>query len=113
MSKSEAKIQNEVRLYVGQLPDFVIYRNNTGKIMNQGRMVHFGLCKGSADLIGFHVGTGRFIAMELKTVTGRASREQTAFIQLVNRSGGAAQIIRSTEEAELFIARVRKNDFFS
>ena len=29
--KSEAKIQNEVRLYVGQLPDFVIYRNNTGR----------------------------------------------------------------------------------
>ena len=76
--------------------------------MHQGRMVHFGLCKGSADLIGFHIGTGRFIAIELKTATGRASREQRAFIDLVNRSGGAAIIARSVEETEEFVEKVRK-----
>lgn len=108
---SEAKIQNEVRLYVGQQPDFVIYRNNTGKIMNGGRMVHFGLCVGSSDLIGVHK-SGRFIAMELKTATGRASRQQADFINLINSMGGAAALIRSVKEAEVFVESVRKDHKF-
>ena len=50
---NEAYVQNKIRLAVGS-GDVRLFRNNTGALMDQnGRLVKFGLCKGSSDLIGF------------------------------------------------------------
>jgi hypothetical protein len=95
----------------------VLFRNNTGvayqgikKYINsqlyisQPRIIEFGLCKGSSDLIGWTeititadmVGTkvAVFTAVEVKTKTGRVSDEQKRFIKNVNDAGGIAKIER-------------------
>lgn len=53
---------------------------------------------GVSDLIGWAPG-GRFAAVEVKAPRGRATPEQLAFLELVQRSGGVAGIARSVDEA--------------
>jgi hypothetical protein len=49
---SEHEIQQRIRLACGQGP-VRLWRNNSGALVDQqGRLVRFGLCKGSSDLIG-------------------------------------------------------------
>jgi hypothetical protein len=86
-----------------------LFRNNTGAIKDQtGRLVRFGLCKGSSDLIGFKPVTitpemvGRtvaiFTAIEVKTPGGKPTPEQLHFVKRVKDHGGIAGIARSVEE---------------
>jgi hypothetical protein len=67
--------------------------------------VRYGLAVGSSDLIGCL--NGRFIALEVKTPTGRASPQQRQWLDLVRRHGGFAAIVRSVEDARGAIARAR------
>ncbi len=53
--------------------------------------------EGVSDLIGFKA--GRFVAIEVKSASGRVRPEQQAFINLVRASGGLAGVARSVEEA--------------
>ena len=77
----------------------LIWRNNTGVLKNAaGIPIKFGLCVGSSDLIGIAPG-GRFLAVEIKTPTGKATPEQMRFIEAVRARGGIAGIARSPEEA--------------
>ena len=70
-------------------------------IVRQGRPLHAGLCVGSSDLIGYRVvdGVAQFVALEVKSATGRATKEQTHFIDHINAVGGCAGIVRSVEDA--------------
>lgn len=90
----------------------LIFRNETagawvGKILHRApgqvtladaRMITFGLAVGSADLIGITPG-GKFLAVEVKTLKGRATKQQLNFIDQVRKSGGIAGIARSPAEA--------------
>ena len=67
-------------------------------ILRNARFIEFGLCTGSSDLIGW-TPTGRFLAVEAKTKTGRATIEQRNFIDRVNAAGGCAGICRSADDA--------------
>lgn len=103
---NEQQIQQQIRLALGR-GDVRLWRNNTGAMRDeQGRLVRFGLAKGSADLIGLRtieVGSARvaqFVALEVKTSTGRTTEEQRHFLALVERMGGIAAVVRSVEEAE-------------
>lgn len=68
-----------------------------------------GLGTGSADLVGLRrtlvtgdmVGTyvGRFMGLEVKTSTGRLSDEQRRWAAAVQRYGGLAETVRSTDDA--------------
>jgi hypothetical protein len=50
-SPSEHEIQQRIRLACGRGP-VRLWRNNTGALVDrQGRLVRFGLCRGSSDLI--------------------------------------------------------------
>jgi hypothetical protein len=74
-----------------------------------GRLVRFGLHKGSSDLIGITPVTitpdmigkrmGIFTAIEVKTPKGKPTDEQINFIQRVRDLGGFAGVARSVEEA--------------
>lgn len=90
-----------------------VWRNNTGQAY-QGRIIHkaakqltlddarpvnFGLCVGSADIIGIRHSDGRFIALEVKTGKGRLTKEQERFVFHVQLAGGLAGIVRSVDEA--------------
>lgn len=111
MPETEQHIQQSIRLAVGARSDTRLFRNNVGScISSDGRVVRFGLCPGSSDLIGFRTITvtpdmvgqqvAVFSAVEVKTTKGRPTEQQQKFIQLVQRSGGIAGIARSVDEAQ-------------
>ena len=87
-----------------------MFRNNTGTLRDiNGRPVTFGLCKGSADLIGWSSRTitpemvgqqiAVFTSIEVKAATGRIRPEQQQWLNAVAAAGGIAGIARSVGEA--------------
>jgi hypothetical protein len=99
-----------VRRALGSCEDLVCYRQNTGLLEREGRPVRAGLCVGSSDLIGLLAPVGRFVALEVKTRTGRVSPEQVRFLELVRKMGGFACVVRSADEALRAIERARKGE---
>jgi len=106
---NEAYVQNKIRLAVG-VGEVRLFRNNTGALLDQsGRLIKFGLCKGSSDLIGFRsititpdmVGTkvAVFSAIEVKD-KGKTTVDQRNFINVINKSGGFAGVARNVEDAK-------------
>jgi len=107
----ETKIQRAIMLALSE-SGCLVFRNETsgawvGKKVHQAgqqvtladaRMIRFGLCVGSSDLIGL-TKYGRFFAIEIKTKTGRATKEQLNFIERVREAGGIAGIARSPQDA--------------
>lgn len=105
----ESRIQRDIRLVLGQQRDLVVWRNETGAAQQkEGGWVAYGLCKGSADLIGILKPTGRFCAFEVKTPRGRVSKHQKMFLSLVRKMGGFACVVRSVEDAEHALNRARE-----
>lgn len=73
-----------------------LFRNNVGKFrLEGGRWFHAGLGVGSSDLIGW-TADGRFLAVEVKTPTGRVTKQQLQFIDAVRNAGGVAIVARKT-----------------
>ena len=98
----ESEIQDRIRLALGAVPDLVLWRNNIGNAMIRGAMVRFGVGgKGGADLIGIY--RGKFVAVEIKSDTGRQSPDQKLFEQLVLRKQGVYVVLRSVEDAQRWI----------
>lgn len=88
------------------------WRNNTGAVRVGARFVKYGLCKGSADIIGIvtnDVGKGIFVALEVKAPKGRATPEQIDFLSEVRSFGGIAAIVRTVDEALLCVEAARKS----
>lgn len=111
---SEQQIQQAIRLKLSK-GRTRLFRNNSGALRDErGQLVRYGLCSGSADLIGFQQVTitpdmvgqslAVFTAIEVKSPTGRPTAEQEAFLAMVTHFGGRAGIARSIEEAERIIA---------
>ena len=107
---SEQQIQQHIRLACST-GDTRLFRNNTGTLRDaNGRPVQFGLCKGSADLIGWKRVTvtpdmvgqqvAVFLSIEVKTPTGRIRPEQQQWLDAVQAAGGIAGVARSVEDAE-------------
>lgn len=101
MSKyhSEANRQNEILIALSEA-GCLVWRQNTGayKEPKTGRVIRYGLCVGSSDVIGM-TPCGKFLAIEVKNATGRPRPEQTTFINAVRAKGGRAGIARTAEEA--------------
>ena len=104
----EAKVQNDIRIACGAGPAR-LWRNNTGALKDAtGRLVRYGLCPGSSDLIGLRQVTitpdmvgqrlAVFVAIEVKD-RGRLTEQQQAFITMVQQAGGMAGVARSVEDA--------------
>jgi hypothetical protein len=121
----EGNLMKSIMLAVGRISR--IFRNNVGTgwqgqagpvkkypdgtsyiVLKNPRPLRAGLCVGSSDLIGWTEKeitpemVGRrvaiFTALEVKTPTGRASKEQINFIRVVREAGGIAGIARDGEE---------------
>lgn len=108
----EAKVQNDIRIACAAGPAR-LWRNNTGALKDAaGRLVRYGLCPGSSDLIGLRTITitpdmvgqtlAVFTAIEVKD-RGRATPEQQAFIAMVQQAGGLAGIARSVDDARTIL----------
>ena len=111
---NEQELQQRIRLELGKGP-VRLWRNNVGALRDErGRLVTYGLCKGSSDLIGLrqvvigpeHLGQtlAVFTAIEVKAPGGRLREEQRSFLSVVERFGGYGGVAMSTAEA----ARVLK-----
>jgi hypothetical protein len=106
---TEAQILHAIRLDLGREPDLVLWRLGNGVVrMPDGRTIRLGLVPGASDLIGIVGPSGRWLALEVKTATGRLSQEQARFIALVRRHGGVAEVVRSVEEARAALEEARR-----
>ena len=81
--------------YVGR----VIHKDARIVTLANDQLMTFGLCVGSSDIIGIHKPTGRFLAIEVKTKTGKPTKEQLNFIEQVRAANGIAGLARSVQEA--------------
>jgi len=116
VANAETTLQQQIRLAVGTNPDARIFRNQVGSLPDPrtGRLVTFGLARGSADLIGWRTVTvtsamvgqriAVFCSIEVKTPTGRVRPEQQAWLEAVQHAGGIAIIARSVPDAELALS---------
>ena len=96
--QAETKILNACLMALSKA-GCLVWRNNTGALQDKnGRWVSFGLCKGSADIIGI-APDGRFLAVEVKAPGGKVSLDQQKFVLAVQLAGGLAGVARSADEA--------------
>lgn len=97
--KKESNIMKSIMIALSD-NGCVVFRNNIGSYKNEdGRFIRFGVGgNGGSDLIGWTM-DGKFLAVETKSPTGKATPEQINFIEKVNASGGVAGIARSVEDA--------------
>jgi hypothetical protein len=61
----------------------------------------------SSDLVGLVGPQGRFLALEMKTPTGRVTDHEARFLERVRHHGGFACVVRSVNEARAALARAR------
>lgn len=82
--------------------------------LKNARFIKYGLAEGSHDLIGFreivimpwHVGKtiAQFISFETKSLKGKPTIPQLAFLHTVKKAGGLAAIVKTEQEAEAELA---------
>jgi len=95
---TERTLMHEIMIALSEA-GCMVWRNNTGALADKyGRPVKFGLCRGSSDIIGI-APDGRFLAVEVKTKTGRTTKDQENFIWRVQYCGGIAGVVRSVQDA--------------
>ncbi|MBM5812988.1 MAG: VRR-NUC domain-containing protein [Gammaproteobacteria bacterium] len=95
----EQAIQQAILARLGAVPGLLVWRNNTGATVNtRGQLVRFGVA-GSADVLLVAGPSGRFCAIEVKSVFGRASARQLAWGRAVVEAGGVYIVARSVDEA--------------
>ena len=111
---TEQQIQQHIRLTCST-GSTRLFRNNTGTLRDQhGRPVSFGLCKGSADLIGWTTRTitpemvgqqvAVFTSIEVKAASGRLRSEQQQWLDAVQAAGGIGGVARSVADAVAILA---------
>lgn len=84
--------------------------NNAPSLFNKGKKVCFkkSPMSGFTDLFGV-TPLGRLYALELKTIKGRVAPHQADCIAKINASNGIAEIARTFEEIDDFIARMKES----
>jgi hypothetical protein len=112
LANTETTLQQHIRLALGTRPDARLFRNQVGSLPDPrtGRLVTFGLARGSADLIGWRTVTitpemvgqqlAVFTSIEVKTPTGRLAPAQQHWLHAVQAAGGIAGVARSVTDAQ-------------
>lgn len=91
----EIDIQNQIRLALSKYG--VVIRQNTGNFLTaDGRWIHCGV-KGLSDLM--FIGDGKVAFLEVKTLSGRPTKEQQNFLSRMRQLHHPAGIVRSVEDA--------------
>lgn len=105
----ESTISKRIRVAVARTGKAVVTRNYVGKVVPwaapDARPVLAGLGLGSADLVGMLLGSGRAIALEVKTERGVVGDDQKLWLNAFRKRGGFACVVRSPEEAVAAIER--------
>ena len=103
MSKTlEKQIENAILSYLNYLPKCYAWKNNTVGIYDKAKGAYrkatgkFNI-NGVADILGTYDGV--LVAIEVKTKTGKPSKDQEQFLNRVKSLGAIAGIARSVDEA--------------
>jgi len=79
--------------------------NATGAVKTvKGHFQRYGL-KGSSDIIGLSK-TGQFIGIEVKTGTGKQSKDQLNFQRMIETNGGLYFLVRKESDLDVIIAAI-------
>ena len=73
------------------------WRNNTGAGNVRGRYMRFSV-KGSSDIFGILKPSGRWLAVECKSKTGKVTPEQTNWLAQMKADGALVGVVRSVGE---------------
>ena len=114
--KSERDIKAEILRELGSRKDTRLFNQPVGIAdLATGGKIRFGLCPGSADLIGWHevlvtpemVGQklAVFLSIEVKNSSGRVRPEQKIWKDAIDGAGGIAGICRSKEDAVKLLSK--------
>ena len=107
---SESSIKHIIRTKLSENPSIRLFNNSVGVVKDrQGNVFQFGLAPGSSDLIGWcsrvvttaDIGKkiAQFLAIEVKSPTGKLSPIQRNFLVAVSCGGGLSGVARNTEQA--------------
>ena len=100
----ETLLLREILWTFGARPGLRLFRNSVGMVrLPGGGAIPYGLCPGASDLVGWRTlpsGVAQFVALEVKTDTGRMTPAQVAFLRAVARAGGLAAVVRSIDDVE-------------
>ena len=129
--QDERQQMEDIKLYINEQPDFVVFRNNivegfyakvdprTGKV-GQPFYVKAGLGTGSPDLVGLQaMGVtyqgrwlllGRFFAPEIKVDGGEPRANQDEWAERARLYGACVPVLRSVEDAVAALDRARKGE---
>ncbi len=100
----EQALLNAIRLKLSEM-GILNWRNNTGALRDrEGRLIKYGLCVGSSDIIGI-TPQGRFIAIEVKLPGKKLTKDQQKFLRAIEINGGIAGVCHSVEEAEWLVLK--------
>ena len=108
VSVREQAIMQRVMLAASRL-GWRVFRNNVGVLPDRrGVPVRYGLCPGSADLVGWRAITvtqemvgktvAQFVALEVKTQRGRVRDDQRRWLDALQADGGHALVVRDPDE---------------
>ena len=116
MSTPATVLTSKILAEHGARPDLRLWRNPTGRawagsvkkrqpngcmVLHPGAVnVEFGLCIGSADIVGIQNETGRFIALEVKAGRDTLSEQQRRWLELIEEFGGIAAVVSSVEDVD-------------
>jgi hypothetical protein len=95
---SEADLMRQIMLALSE-DGHMVFRGNVGLFYTRdGRPVKSGLPVGFSDIFGYTLQARPFF-LEIKTDTGRVSKEQEAFLSAMRQRGAIAGVARSVEQA--------------
>lgn len=109
----ESTIQAHILAKCGANVGLALFRNQVGVAQEfnertgRTRVIRYGLCPSSADLVGIMAPTGRWVCLEVKRPGESMTPDQRVWAAAVRRLGGFVAEVHSIEEAENAIARAR------
>lgn len=116
MNASESRIQSEIMLAIGAMPDLMIMRNHVGVAKRFDAKTHtervetFGLGTGSTDVVCMLAPSGRWVCLEIKTEAGRLSPKQFIWHRVARAFGAFVAVVRSADQAIAAVERARKGE---
>ena len=100
MTPAERDIQRVILARAAEIPGVYLYRVNVS-VAQAGRRAIRSAPTGHADLVGCV--RGQYVAIEVKSVTGRQSPEQRPFAERVTSAGGRYLLVRSVDDAIAYL----------
>ncbi|UJA41864.1 VRR-NUC domain-containing protein [Staphylococcus epidermidis] len=104
---TEQKIQNEIILAINQR-GHRLFRANAGKVITRDNRVIKLLSKRFPDTFGYRKSDGKFIAIEVKTESGRLRSEQKKFKTFAETQNILYGVARNVEEAIEIVEGTKK-----